>query len=312
MRQNLFCVGPPASETPAAQVHEVFEGVRRDCCNLEKDRPQSAREEPSDVDKTLPPPANLAECPQNCHLPGSSFSSNCPQPYPRSAEAFVPPRTTSPLDNPLRQVTVVHRQKPRLESSLEFRATSEENLGGGLLLGGRSEIDRNPRSDRHRWPAAFKTQLPRYKLTGAAPRFINFKTVPDKRSTRCPPRKSFFLNLQGPQSGALLNPFPGGDRKALKARVREPYSLEKPSLVASKDLLLSRSLGVLEPASVAGFSRQRRWSLATLTILIQHFKVESHPKFSGEPFEKLKERYSQGKSILTLMPLCSLAFKRRK
>ena len=40
--------------------------------------------------------------------------------------------------------------------------------------------------------------------------------------------------------------------------------------------------------------------LAILTILIQHYKVEPHPKFAGEPFGRLKDRYSQGKAVLTL------------
>ena len=42
-------------------------------------------------------------------------------------------------------------------------------------------------------------------------------------------------------------------------------------------------------------------SLAIVTILIQHFKIEPHPKFSGESFEALKERYSQAKSMMMLM-----------
>ena len=40
--------------------------------------------------------------------------------------------------------------------------------------------------------------------------------------------------------------------------------------------------------------------LAVLTVLIQHDKIEPHPEFSGEPFERLKDRYSQAKEILTL------------
>jgi hypothetical protein len=40
--------------------------------------------------------------------------------------------------------------------------------------------------------------------------------------------------------------------------------------------------------------------LAILTILIQHYKVEIHPKFAGESFEKLKEMYSQGAGMVTL------------
>ena len=40
--------------------------------------------------------------------------------------------------------------------------------------------------------------------------------------------------------------------------------------------------------------------LAMLTTLIQHYRVETHPKFAGESFEQLKERYSQAKGMLTL------------
>jgi hypothetical protein len=40
--------------------------------------------------------------------------------------------------------------------------------------------------------------------------------------------------------------------------------------------------------------------LAILTTLIQHYRVEPHPKFAGESFEQLKERYSQAKGMLTL------------
>jgi hypothetical protein len=37
-----------------------------------------------------------------------------------------------------------------------------------------------------------------------------------------------------------------------------------------------------------------------LTTLIQHYRVETHPKFAGESFEQLKERYSQAVGRLTL------------
>ena len=37
-----------------------------------------------------------------------------------------------------------------------------------------------------------------------------------------------------------------------------------------------------------------------LTTLIQRYKVEPHPKFAREPFEQLKERYSQATGMLTL------------
>ena len=42
-------------------------------------------------------------------------------------------------------------------------------------------------------------------------------------------------------------------------------------------------------------------SLGMLTTLIQRYKVETHPKFAGESFEQLKERYSQAQGMLTLM-----------
>lgn len=37
-----------------------------------------------------------------------------------------------------------------------------------------------------------------------------------------------------------------------------------------------------------------------LTTLIQRYRVEPHPKFAGEPFEQLRERYSQAEEMLTL------------
>jgi len=37
-----------------------------------------------------------------------------------------------------------------------------------------------------------------------------------------------------------------------------------------------------------------------LTTLIQRYKVEPHPKFAGESFEQLKERYSEAEGMLTL------------
>ena len=40
--------------------------------------------------------------------------------------------------------------------------------------------------------------------------------------------------------------------------------------------------------------------LAILTVLVQHYKVEPHPKFFGESFERLKEKYSQGSILTTL------------
>jgi hypothetical protein len=40
--------------------------------------------------------------------------------------------------------------------------------------------------------------------------------------------------------------------------------------------------------------------LAMLTTFIQHYRVEPHPKFAGESFERLKERYSDGTNRLAL------------
>ena len=40
--------------------------------------------------------------------------------------------------------------------------------------------------------------------------------------------------------------------------------------------------------------------LAMLTLFIQRYKVEPHPKFAGESFEQLKEKYSQGHVKITL------------
>ena len=42
-------------------------------------------------------------------------------------------------------------------------------------------------------------------------------------------------------------------------------------------------------------------SLGMLTALIQRYKVEPHPKFAGESFEQLKERYSKATGLLSLM-----------
>ena len=41
-------------------------------------------------------------------------------------------------------------------------------------------------------------------------------------------------------------------------------------------------------------------ALAMLTTLIQHYRVEPDPKFAGESFEKLKERYSKATGMLSL------------
>lgn len=82
--------------------------------------------------------------------------------------------------------------------------------------------------------------------------------------------------------------------------------------------LLSRFLGAQGPALVAGkpplrfqgpnagvaYRPDARFfeatGLAILTILIQHYKVEPHPKFAGESFRRLKERYSQASMRITL------------
>ena len=37
-----------------------------------------------------------------------------------------------------------------------------------------------------------------------------------------------------------------------------------------------------------------------LTSLIQRYRVEPHPKFAGESFEQLKERYSRIREIVTI------------
>ena len=79
---------------------------------------------------------------------------------------------------------------------------------------------------------------------------------------------------------------------------------------------MSHSQEALERASVAGklasFQPQERsfspfrfrffemTGFAMLTSLIQRYRVEPHPKFAGESFEQLKERYSQATEMLTL------------
>jgi hypothetical protein len=52
--------------------------------------------------------------------------------------------------------------------------------------------------------------------------------------------------------------------------------------------------------TVLKFRFFEKTGLAMLTTLIQHYRVEPHPKFAGESFEQLKERYSQAKGMLTL------------
>ena len=95
-----------------------------------------------------------------------------------------------------------------------------------------------------------------------------------------------------------------------------PLSGQKDSWASGIRTLLSHSRGALGRASVAGKSvsfrpQNRSFSpfrfrffemtgLAMLTSLIQRYRVEPHPKFAGESFEQLKERYSQATEMLTL------------
>ena len=62
----------------------------------------------------------------------------------------------------------------------------------------------------------------------------------------------------------------------------------------------SPSNSKLRCLTVAKFRFFEKTVLAMLTTLIQHYRVEPHPKFAGEPFEQLKERYSQAIGRLTL------------
>ena len=48
------------------------------------------------------------------------------------------------------------------------------------------------------------------------------------------------------------------------------------------------------------FSFFETTACGVLTTLVQRYKVEPHPKFAGESFEQLKERYSQATGLLTL------------
>jgi hypothetical protein len=52
--------------------------------------------------------------------------------------------------------------------------------------------------------------------------------------------------------------------------------------------------------TVLNFRFFEKTGLAMLTTFIQHYRIEPHPKFAGESFEQLKERYSQAKGMLTL------------
>ena len=52
--------------------------------------------------------------------------------------------------------------------------------------------------------------------------------------------------------------------------------------------------------STSRFRFSETTGVAILTILVQRYKIEPNPKFSCEPFERLKDRYSQGKVVLTL------------
>ena len=80
---------------------------------------------------------------------------------------------------------------------------------------------------------------------------------------------------------------------------------------------LSRSLGAQGHASGAGNALTRTirrpkcltvskfrffetTGLAVLTTLIQHYRVETHPKFAGESLGQLKERYYKVRVMLTL------------
>jgi hypothetical protein len=92
--------------------------------------------------------------------------------------------------------------------------------------------------------------------------------------------------------------------------------IQEGSWVNGTGTLSSPSLGAQGPALVAGepsHFRSQVWivslayssffetaGLVFLATLIQHFKVEPHPKFAGESLEQLKERYSQAKGVLTL------------
>ena len=94
------------------------------------------------------------------------------------------------------------------------------------------------------------------------------------------------------------------------------FSNRKDSWVNGTGMLSSRSPEELERASVAGkplvpqlpsrgaLPFQSRFfettGFAMLTTLIQRYRVEPHPKFAGESFEQLKERYSQIKQRVTL------------
>lgn len=84
--------------------------------------------------------------------------------------------------------------------------------------------------------------------------------------------------------------------------MRSPRSLGVPgrASVARKPFCL------VIPKSRPGFTTPifrffETTGLAILTMLIQHYKVEPHPKFAGESFEQLKERYSQNILMVTLM-----------
>ena len=69
-----------------------------------------------------------------------------------------------------------------------------------------------------------------------------------------------------------------------------------PALVVGKSL-------TFQPRSCASPFQFRFFEaagLAMLATLIQRYKVEPHPKFAGESFEKLKERYSENDTSAAL------------
>jgi hypothetical protein len=77
---------------------------------------------------------------------------------------------------------------------------------------------------------------------------------------------------------------------------RSPEVRELASDAGKISDLQYRGLGV----SLSRFRFSETTVVAILTILVQRYKIEPNPKLSGEPFERLKDRYSQGKVVLTL------------
>ena len=111
---------------------------------------------------------------------------------------------------------------------------------------------------------------------------------------------------------------PGGSQRVTQHGIGTTHTLsnQKDSWANGIKTLLSRSLRVGGRASVAGNSLSSNpkpkhltvpkfrffemTALGMLTTLIQRYKVEPHPKFAGESFEQLKERYSQAEGMVTL------------